>query len=335
MEPKVKFGQFYTTNSEYITQNLLDVFPKESTVVDPFIGNGDLLRLIDNPSEGYDIDPKIEKTIKRDTLRNPLDYNGKWVFTNPPYLAKNKTKDKSLYEMYKTDDLYKASLISIIGCEGGIIIIPLNFFSSDDGKIRDKFLSRYEVLKINVFEEQVFDDTSNTVCAFSFVKKENTSQEINFKFFPSGKELPISIQKNTGYRIGSEIYNLEQSSVKIGRLLIGQDKPNSKIFLNGIDTGTTDGMIKLSLKEERFYGKNTDRAFATIVVDRDFAEDQQKIIVDEFNKRMSEYRKKYNSIFLSNFRNSTSLLARKRIGFQLVYRIISNIIYKNGLAAKL
>ena len=45
-------------------------------------------------------------------------------------------------------------------------------------------------------------------------------------------------------------------------------------------------------------------------------------IIDEFYKRINEYRDKYNSLFLTNYRNNL----RKRIGFDLAYRIISNII---------
>lgn len=302
------------------------MFPKDGIVVDPFVGEGDLLKLLDNKKEMYDIDPKIKSTIKRDTLKNSLDYNKKWIFTNPPYLAKNKNRDKSLYEQYKTDDLYKASILSIIGCEGGIIIVPLNFFSSDSGQVRKEFLSRYEVVKVNVFEEQVFDDTSYTVCAFSFIKKGNIEQNIDFKFFPSLESLSIKAKKDSSYQIGTDVYNLEKSSVKIRRLLIGDECPNSKIYLNAIDTGSLEGVIKLSLKDSPFYGKSTDRAFATIVFDMDFSEEDQKTIVEEFNKRLLDYRRKYRSMFLTNYRNSTPVLSRKRIGFKIAYLLISNII---------
>ena len=225
--------------------------------------------------------------------------------------------------------MYKASLISIIGCGGGVIILPLNFFSSDNGDIRDIFLSKYEIVKVNVFEETVFEDTSYTICAFSFIKKENIEQKVDFIFFPSGKELTINLFKDYGYKIGAEIYNLKQSKVKIGRLVLGDNKPNSKIFLNAIDTGTEEGMLKLSIREDAFYGKSTDRAFATIVFDRDFTNEEQIFIVEEFNRRIAKYRETYRSLFLTNFRNSTKVLARKRIGFRLAYSIISNIILEN------
>lgn len=324
---KRQLGQFYTTNSQYITQGLLDVFPTTAKVIDPFAGEGDLVKLVSNKVELYDIDPKTDSTIFRDTLTNPLDYTGKWIFTNPPYLARNKNEDKTLYDLYKTDDLYKASLLSIIGCEGGVIIVPLNFFSGNDGKIRNKFLSKYEVVKVNVFEEQVFDDTTYTICAFSFIRKDNDNQTINFKFFPKDKNLSISISTEDGYRIGSEVYNLPQSGVKVGRLLEGQET-SSMLFLNAIDTGSPSGVISLSVKQEPYFGKQTDRSFATISLNQSFTLEEELLIAREFNLMLLEYRKKYNSMFLSNYRNSTTHMARKRIGFKLAYQIISFIILK-------
>jgi len=324
---KKKLGQFYTKNSKYITQGLIDFVDKNIDIIDPFCGEWDLLNLFNNNTYGYDIDPKNDKTIKRDTLLNPLNYENKAVVTNPPYLAKNKNKEKIIYEKYKTDDLYKAALLSIIGCKEGIIITPLNFFSSSDKKIRDKFLSKYKIKRVNVFEETVFDDTTYTVCSFYFYKEDNTKQDIDFIFFPDKKKIKITLNKEDGYSIGNEIYNLKKSDVKISRLLIGDKEPNSRLFLNAIDTGSKGGEIKLSIKEP-YYGKKTDRAFATIVLDKDFSIEEQEKICHYFNKTLNYYREKYNSMFLSNYRNSTKTMARKRISFKLAYSIISYVIYK-------
>jgi hypothetical protein len=141
MENKVKFGQFYTKRSQYIIGNLLEDLDKELKVVEPFCGEGDLL-IFDNEYEIYDIDPKIEGCELRDTLTNPPSYEGKLVVTNPPFLARNKNKDKTLYDLYEVGDLYKVAIKSIQGCSGGILIVPLNFFCDEDNKIRDMFFSR-------------------------------------------------------------------------------------------------------------------------------------------------------------------------------------------------
>lgn len=320
-------GQFFTTNAKYIFQGLLKDIPNDVIITEPFVGNGDLLSLKENKFEIYDLDPKIENTIKQDSLLNPINYKGRWVLTNPPYLARNKNKNKEIYDKYQTDDLYKAFLKIIAECEGGAIILPVNFFSGDDKKIREYFLSNFVIKRVNIFEENVFEDTTYSVCSFSFVKKQNEAQDIEFNFFPSNKKKVITLEKEHSYTIGNEIYNLKQSSVKIGRLLKG-GVPNSNIFLNAIDTGTESGKIKLSLKTDPFYGKNTDRAFATLIFNKKFSIEEQRIIVENFNNDLNLYRDKYNSLFLTNYRNSTQTMARKRIGFNLAYKIVSNVIYK-------
>jgi hypothetical protein len=323
---KKQLGQFYTKKAYYITQDLMSIFPSGSEIVDPFCGEWDLLNLIEN-GIGYDIDPKNSKTIKQDTLTNPPNYKNKWVITNPPYLAKNKNKDKTLYNTYQTDDLYKASLLSIIGCEGGVIIVPVNFFSSEDDKIRQSFLSEYEVIKVNVFEEQVFNDTTYTVCAFSFIKKKNIKQDMPFKFFPSQKEHTFSLNKKEGYRIGYEVYNLSMSKIKISRLVREEQQYKSNLFLYAIDTGNEKGKIRLELKDH-YIGKQTDRAFATLVFSEKLSKEQEIYVMNKFNETIEIYRNKYHNMFLTNYRNSTSSMARKRIGFNLAYRIISHLLSK-------
>lgn len=321
---KSNLGQFYTRKGDYIIGNLKKFIPPWEPIIDPFAGEWDLLNLFDNPKEAFDIEPKNSYTIQRDVLLNPIKLTKKWVITNPPYLAKNKSKDKTLYNLYNTDDLYKASLISIMGCKGGIIIIPLNFFSSEDNNIREQFLSKYKIKKVNIFEEPVFSNTTYTVCSFYFEKEDNTEQTIDFTFFPSEKQRQFTLKKEQGYQIGHDIFNLEQSHVKVKRLLENKT-PNSYLFLRAIDTGNDNGKISLTIQEP-YYGKKTDRVFATIVFNIDIPLYEQKFIAEEFNKRIQEYRKEYNSLLFSNYRDKN----RKRISFSFAYQLISNILIDLG-----
>ena len=173
MPTKSELGQFYTTNYQYILSNM-EIPSGTQTIIEPFVGNGDLLKFVDDPTkyniEVYDIDPKYPDTIKQDTLDSPPEYKDKFILTNPPYLARNKSSNKKIYDKYNTNDLYKCFIISIIQnvSLGGIIIIPLNFISSirkADIELRKLFLEIYSVKMINIFEEQVFDDTSYSVCS--------------------------------------------------------------------------------------------------------------------------------------------------------------------------
>lgn len=330
MNNKIKLGQFYTKRSSYIIGNLLKDIDTNLKVVEPFCGEGDLL-IFNNEYEIYDIDPKIEGCIKRDTLLNPVDYKNKLVITNPPFLARNKNKDKFLYDLYEVSDLYKAAIKSILNCSGGILIIPLNFFCDEDNKIRDLFFSKFDIIRLNIFEETVFDDTTYTICSFSFKLKEdkNDFDTIECCFFPNKEIKYYDLKKSTGWRMGSDFLDIINSVDNIGikRLRIGSI-PNSNLYLRAIDTGTNDGRISLSIKNEHFYGKESDRSFATLVMDKIYTEEQNVKICNEFNKILELNRIKYNSMFLTNFRNSTPSYARKRISFDVAYKLISYIIKK-------
>jgi len=328
---KKQLGQFYTTRANYIVGDLLNIFPENSTIIDPFSGNWDLLNLL-NPSTfnlfGYDIEPQNNKTIKLDTLLEPLDYKNKWVLTNPPFLAKNKNKDKTIYNLYNVDDLYEACLKSIMNCEGGVIILPLGFLSKRENKIRREFLSNFKIQKLKIFEEQVFNDTTYTICSFSFLRVPNKDQEISTTFYPSREKFNFKLEQKNDYLIGSEFFDALKnkcSCTKIYRLTKNKI-PNSKIFLRALDTGSQNGRIKLEIKDEPFYGKDTDRAFATICFSKQFSDEQQQKICDKFNSILEKFRNQYNSLFLMQFRNSTKEYSRKRIAFDDAYNLIGHTI---------
>lgn len=333
MKNKVKLGQFYTKNSHYIIGNLLNDLEKNKIVVEPFCGEGDLL-IFENKYEIYDIEPKIKNCVKRDTLLNPLDFKNKLVITNPPFLAKNKNFDKTIYNLYDVNDLYKAAIKTIIECDGGILILPLNFFSDEDNKIRDLFFNVFEIINLNIFEEVVFSDTTYTICSFSFRRKKINNNTMNIKccFFPKKEIKFFELKKITGWRVGSDFLELIENTNNIGikRLRLNQE-PNSNLYLRAIDTGTNNGRISLSINKEPFFGKESDRTFATLLMNKKYTEEEEIKICNEFNKLLEINREKYNSLFLTNFRNSTTSYARKRISFDIAYKIISYIIKKENL----
>ena len=159
---KQKLGQFYTTNYSYILQGF-SIPENITTIIEPFAGNGDLLEFIKTqihikqPTlECYDIDPKQDCIVKRDTISNPPDYKNKYLLTNPPYLARNKSDEKVLFNKYDVNDLYKCFIKELTiqkECLGGIIIIPLNFWSSirlGDIELRKAFLAVYSITRLNL-----------------------------------------------------------------------------------------------------------------------------------------------------------------------------------------
>ena len=71
--------------------------------------------------------------------------------------------------------------------------------------------------------------------------------------------------------------------------------------------------------------KCSARSYLTLIINPAINEDKQKKLVNDFNNYLSENRKKYNSLFLANYRESNDI-ARKRISFDLVYKIIGHLI---------
>ena len=332
---KTQLCQFYTTNYEYILSNM-SIPNNIETIIEPFVGNGHLLGFIKNIEnyniETYDIDPKYPNSIKRDTLNNPPDYTNKFVLTNPPYLARNKSKNKELYDKYKCNDLYKCFIINLIEnlCEGGIIIIPLNFISSirkSDIDLRKKFLEKYSINIINIFEERVFDDTSYAVCSIYFTKKISIihNKLIDINIFPTLKKMSINLTNENNFTIGGEIYNLPYNKkYKVQRATRETKENITNILLKCIDDNIESQLGFKVVDNNDIFIDNTPklsaRSYATLVINKTLSLEEQELLVKKMNDYIKVQREKYNSLFLTNYRESNTI-ARKRISFDLAFKI--------------
>lgn len=342
---KKLLGQFYTINNEYILQNM--VIPDYiNNIIEPFTGNGDLLNFINKNNnkyniECYDIEPKKDFIIKRDTLNDPPNYNNKYIITNPPYLARNKSIDKNIFDKYNVNDLYKCFIKEIINniCLGGILILPLNFWCSiriSDIKLRKLFLDKYNIILLNIFEEKVFNDTTYTICSFQFeLKKNNENNNININIYPSKVKIITELNDNNNYIIGGDIYNLKiNNKYKITRLTEkNKNKLNTNILVKCIDVNINNKIGLYYIDDNNIYIDNTPnqsaRTFATLIIEPRINVEEQKELIKKFNNFLEEYRIKYNSLFLTNYRESKDI-SRKRISFELVYLIISYILENNN-----
>ena len=351
---KKQLGQFYTTNYAYILQNMY-IPDNISNIIEPFAGAGDLLNFINDNDrdkyniECYDIEPKKDFIIKRDTLLNPPNFNGAFVITNPPYLARNKSDDKEIYDKYNTNDLYKCFISLLIGssCAGGILILPLNFLSSirkADIKLREKFVKKYDIILCNIFEEQVFNDTSYSICCLQFSAKNYNSESggdgcdggCDCYIYPSNKRISFVLNAGNNYTIGGKIYNLPRNTkYKIDRAtrLVKNEDENliTNILVKCIDDSLYS-KIGLSIVDDLTKEKHIDRSpnltarsYAVLVIEPRITAEEQSALVDKFNTYLNEYRDQYNSLFLTNYRESNSI-ARKRISFGLVYEICGYLL---------
>ena len=217
---------------------------------------------------------------------------------------------------------------------GGIFIIPLNFWSSiriSDIELRKSFLEKYDIILLNIFEEQVFDDTTYSICSFQFEIKKSNINKLNIIVYPSKINIKIELNDNNNFMIGGDIYNLKlKKKYKITRLTKkNKDNKNTNILVKCIDDNIKSQICLSFVEDKHIYIDNTPnktaRTYATLIIEPRIDNDKQIQLVEKFNKYLEKHRKKYNSLFLTNYRESKDI-ARKRISFDLVYSITGYIL---------
>ena len=366
---KKQFGQFFTTNSDYILQGF-EEFVKNKEVTDPFAGNQDLIKWVRKndcmKAIGFDCDKKYvdnRNVRNNDSINSPQKY--KFVCTNPPYLHKNKadqkTKERFFFGTHSSfEDLYQVSIFSILNCDEGILIVPLNFLCAENSqKIRNLFFDKFEIAKLNIFSERVFEDTTYNVISFYFRrKKENLEKnKIPATIFPEKKKIIFIVERKYNWQFGGDfinrikntqnhlgIFRLTEDYLKSGEYEVElafqniKDKKSLRIskdikklieknilFLRAIDSKNGK---KIQLEDIRKYGvtglvgKNTSRNMAHLIFKEEIPINDQIELMKRFNEELNRGRSKYLSFFLTNFRDNN----RKRISFKLAYKFL-NYIY--------
>jgi len=362
-------GQFFTTNSEHILQGF-SKYIKNKEVIDPFAGNRDLIIWAKNNKckniTGFDCDKNYvdnKEVFYNDSINFPKDYN--FILTNPPYLHKNKAT-KEIKDRYfkginsKFEDLYQASINSILDSEEGILIVPLNFLSAENAKkIREIFFNKFKIVSLNVFKEKVFEDTTYNVISFYFKKKKKNIEknEISAIIFPEKKKINFTIEKKFDWQLGGNFLNEVRNTknhlgvTRLTKNLLGRGDKNVKLavqnikyvnnfridqntkkilknnilFLRAIDSKNGK---KIQLENIRDYnilglvGKNSSRNMAHLIFKKEVSQKEQRELMEEFNKKLNTNRERYFSFFLTNFRDN----GRKRISFNFVYKFL-NYLY--------
>lgn len=372
---KKQLGQFFTTNSDYILQGL-EGYIKGKEVIDPFAGGGDLILWAKQHGakniKGYDIDEKYidnKKVFLNDSINNQLKY--KFVLTNPPYLHKNKADKKTKAKFFtpQFEDLYQISLNSVINSEEGIVIVPINFLSAENSKkIRNIFFSKFEIVEINYFKQQVFPDTTYNVIAFYYKKNNNTSKnELHIKthIFPDNEIITISIKQKYDWAIGGEVlgviknqknilgvYRLTEDemlgedqkieieaahnhiknreTIKVSKKLYDQIKSNI-LLLKAIDTGTEKGKIALENIKDYDLECLISKPSSRNMIYLIF---KDSISIQEQEELILLFNKELNKMrddYLSLFLTNFRDNDRKRVSFDFAYKFL-NYLYYNRIA---
>jgi hypothetical protein len=195
-------------------------------------------------------------------------------------------------------------------------------------------MTKFRITKVRYFEESVFDDTTTTIVAFSFEKSDTdlTEQEVEWIMMPSNVPRMFSMSATNNWIIGGDIYNLPiPEAISVRRHVEGQklreNEQQTYITLNALDSGTKDGRIGLSYKKKYVYpAKDCSRTYATFRITGKILDESEQIkLCCDFNEFIERIRHDTWSLFLPQFRESKEY-ARKRIPFELAYRIFLHLI---------
>lgn len=319
--------------------------------------------LINKYKNKYSLEENLLKElfILNDSLNNDISTENSFILTNPPYLAKNVCKQKFPQDFHKyfnnpnLNDYFEIAINKYLNKEG-IWIVPSNILSSDNMlSTRKKILLNIE--NIIVWKKKIFDDTDISVCSYyissnktntkNIIFKSNIDKTISFNIFNGSlveewekiKQTKNILKIKQGYinlSKGSEEVKLINENYKEQTFLISEEDKellqNNILFLRTTDTGTDKGKIGIYTMEELWNTKEaiglktkiSSRCYTQLFFTNLSIEEQLSLKV-LFNDKLNELRNKYDSIFLTNFKNVSNQKQRKRISFKETFSLLNYI----------
>lgn len=322
-DEKQKTGSYYTTKADELLVGLENIV-SDANVIEPFAGGGDLTRWC----KKHGANTVIERDLiwGHDSILNPDFANADTVITNPPYLSKNKNKDKTPYNKWKQSDLYKCHMASLVSSdiEKGILILPSNFISESNSKIRDLFFSRFRLDHVKYYRYPIFDDATTGICVIAFSR-----------WTPSNTML-VKIDTHYPDRIVSDEYELRSEygwlpGVEFFQYIYDDPHPlKMNILREGRGTNIlisllTNGKYPLGAhynNGDTFYA--SEKTFTTyqIKLDLNISENVQKNVIVQYNQKLSYYMNKYQGLFLANYMGANQKIKSRRYSNLLLSRCI-------------
>lgn len=319
---KQNLGQFNTKNDVWLRPHIVK-FIKDSgchTVVDPFVGAGDIFHGLWQCFDsyiGYDIDPKLNWSIN-DSLVDIPEHQGAIVVTNPPYLAKNSAARNNL-ESYKYfsdnyyEDLYQLAIHRVLArYNKSVFIIPETYFQTG---IFMSYLDNYTII-----EENPFIDTDCPICVACF-RTTNDFMAIagnNYKIYKNDDYL------FNRFDLEDILFDFNSS----GRCDLTFNDPNGNLGLRGVDGVDTYDRIRFCHPKDLKYDldniKESSRAITTIDVANVRIDDE---FINKANFLLWRLRDHTHDVVLSPFKNNNKLgRRRRRLDFKWARKIIEKTI---------
>jgi hypothetical protein len=323
---KVSLGAFYTTQSSWLTKEVIDFLAKalkdsKGLLLDPFAGDGHLLEAIKEnkelknkvvKAEGFDIQGKTWPI--NDSLIEIPNPKRAVIVTNPPYLANHSAKRKgvsSLVEKYfersTQKNLYMIALENCLQSADYVVaIIPETFLLSSFPK------DRLEIAV--VIQTELFGDTDAPALVACFGKNEGAGAHI----FTGNQSIgPLE-----------QILSLRESTAPKQRIVFND--PKGRIGLRAVDG--SDGKSPI----EFLPAKNFDYPAESVVVssrlmtylelpelqDREIPE-----VIRQANTALNRIREASGDLVLAPFKgNDRTGKRRRRLDYALARRILNQAV---------
>lgn len=306
-------GQFFTRKDVWLTpqikkfiHNLKD--EGISKILDPFAGEGDLLKQVDifDDYEGFDIDEKLGWKLNNSLINIPKQDNTTFILTNPPYLAKNSAKRNNYkeYEYFNNNDfqdLYQIALFKCLEAVNYVIaIVPETI-------IFYKPLRKYIEL-LCVIEDNPF---LNTTCPVS----------------------AVCLNKNGGngniYKGEEFVDNLENLFKKVlipkNSKEIVFNHPEGNVGLIALDGVYLDDKIRFISAEEleNKYPRNKIKVSSRHLT---YIKTDENIDIKRANEILNSYRADCKDLLLCSYRNNNKAgVRRRRLDFSTARAILERI----------
>jgi hypothetical protein len=327
---KVSLGSFYTTQSSWLTKEVIDFLAKalkdsKGLLLDPFAGDGHLLDAIQEnkelknkmvKAEGYDIQGKTWPI--NDSLIEIPNPKRAVIVTNPPYLANHSAKRKgvsSLVEKYfersTQKNLYMIALENCLQSADYVVaIIPETFLLSSFPK------NRLELAV--VIQSELFGDTDAPALVACFGKDERASAHI----YTGNKSIgPLE-----------QILSLRESTAPKQKIVFND--PKGRIGLRAVDGSGGKSPIEFLPAKSFDYPAESVVVSSRLMTYLELPELQDREIADvirQANIALNRIREASGDLVLAPFKgNDRSGKRRRRLDYALARGILNQAVQSIG-----
>lgn len=300
---KVASGAFLTKSSTWLLPHILQFIVRQnpSVILDPFAGNGDMLKavasLVPSDQRGYDIDPTFGWP-RNDSLTSIPHHDNCLILTNPPYLAKHSAKRKRVHDSVcqhfdVADDLYKVALLRCIEAAAHVVaIVPETFLNSEFPKTHCD--------SITVVLENPFTDTECPVCVLCMSRT---------------RTLHDSTAIYVGETYVSPWHELAaRRAVPTNSVPIIFNHVSGRLALRAVDGVRPSDRIRFVHASEFHYTsdiKHSSRLMTRIEIPS-MPDAAMPLLIKAANTRLEQFRSESHDVLLSPFKGNTHAAARRR-----------------------